>query len=94
LMKENPPYAADKDMHEKLKKIGIERDKDFDPNKIDPAIRKGIDEAPARVWMKFLAGPYGMKAPNGWLNLTNIARFGADYQTRAYVACMGLGAEL
>jgi hypothetical protein len=94
LMKETPPYAPDKDMLEKLKRIGVEPGKDFDPNKLDPGIRKGIDEAPARVWMKFFTGPYGMKAANGWLNMVNIARFGTDYQTRAYVAYMGLGAGI
>jgi len=36
--------------------------------------------------MKFFVGPYGMKPPNGWINMVNIARFGTDYQTRAYVA--------
>jgi hypothetical protein len=35
-----------------------------------------------------------MKALNGWLNMVNIARFGSDYQTRAYVAYMGLGAGI
>jgi hypothetical protein len=94
LMKENQPYPADKDMLEKLKKIGVEPGKDFDPNKLDPAIRKGIDEAPARVWMKFFVGPYSMKAPNGWINILNLARYGTDYQTRAYVAYMGLGAGI
>jgi hypothetical protein len=49
LIKENPHYAADKDMLEKLKRIGVDRGKDFDLSKLDPATRKGIDEAPARV---------------------------------------------
>ena len=49
LMKENPPCAADKEMLEKLKKIGVEPGKDFDPAKLDPGIRKGIDDAPARI---------------------------------------------
>jgi len=95
LLIEDPPHAAvDKDMLEKLKKIGVEPGKDFDPNKLDPAIRKGIKEAPARVWMNFFVGPYGTKAANGWLNMVNIAKFGTDYQTRAYVAYMGLGAGI
>jgi hypothetical protein len=94
LMKENPPYPADKEMLERLKKIGVEPGKDFDAGKLDPAIRKGIDEAPALVWMKFFVGPYGMKPPNGWVNMVDIARFGTDYQTRAYVAYMGLGAGI
>lgn len=35
LMKENPPC---KDMLEKLKRIGVEPGKGFDPSKLDPAI--------------------------------------------------------
>jgi hypothetical protein len=27
---------------------------------------------------------------NGWINVLNIARFGTDYQTRAFVAYFGL----
>jgi hypothetical protein len=36
LMKENPPYAADKDMLEKLKKIGVEPGKDSIPRSSIP----------------------------------------------------------
>jgi hypothetical protein len=94
LLKENPPYAADKEMLAKLKKVGVEPGKDFDPGKLDPGIRKGLIQVPARVWMNFFIGPYGMKAQNGWINMVNIARFGTDYQTRAYVSYMGLGAGI
>jgi hypothetical protein len=92
LMKDNPPYPGDTAQIDRLKKLGIEPGKEFDPSKINPAVRKGINDAPAEVWKKFATGPYGMTAPNGWINMLNIARFGSDYQTRAYVAYMGLGA--
>ena len=94
LLQDNPPYAADTPMLEKLKKIGVEPGKNFDPRTLAPGFRKGINDVPARVWMRFFTGPYGMKAKNGWLNMVNIARFGTDYQTRAYVAYMGLGAGI
>ena len=92
LMKDNPSYASDTGMIEKLKKLGVEPGKEFDPTKIDPRVLKGINDAPAEVWMKLATGPYGMKPPNGWINMLNIAEYGSDYQTRAYVAYMGLGA--
>jgi hypothetical protein len=92
LLKENPPYAADTGMIEKLKKLGIEPGKELDVSKLDPMVLKGINAAPAEVWKKFATGPYDMKPANGWINMLNIARFGADYQTRAYIAYMGLGA--
>jgi hypothetical protein len=92
LLKENPPYAADTDMIEKLEKLGVEPGKEFDPSKLDPKVLKGINDAPAEVWMKLATGAYDMKAPNGWINMLNIAKFGTDYQTRTYLAYMGLGA--
>jgi hypothetical protein len=35
-----------------------------------------------------------MKNVNGWVNLTNLGRYGTDYETRAGVAFVGLGADL
>ncbi len=94
LLKDNPPYPDDSKMIERLKKLGIEPGKEFDPSKLDPAVRKGINKAPFEVWKQFASGPYSMDLPNGWGNMLNIGRFGKDYSTRAYVAYMGLGAGL
>ena len=91
-MKDNPPYPADTRMLELLKRIGVEPGKDFDPSKLDPGIRKGINEAPFMVWHKFATGPFETIGPNGWSNMLNIGRFGTDYQTRAFVAYFGLAA--
>jgi hypothetical protein len=35
-----------------------------------------------------------MKNVNGWMNLLNLGRYGTDYNTRAGVAYMGLGADM
>jgi hypothetical protein len=94
LLKENPPYPDDTEALDKLKRIGIEPGKDFDPSKVSPAVLDGMNRAPAEVWMKLATGPYTMNPTNGWLNMLNLARFGKDYQTRAYTAYMGLGAGL
>jgi hypothetical protein len=94
LLKDNPPYPADTAMIARLKKLGIEPGKEFDPGKLDPAVRKAINAAPAEIWNKFATGPYDMKTVNGWINMLNIARFGTDYVTRAYVAYMGIGAGI
>ena len=40
----------------------------------------------------FAVGPYDMVAPNGWINMLNLGRFGTDYNTRAFIAYTGLGA--
>lgn len=92
LLKDNPPYPADKDAVEKLKKIGIIPGKGFDPSKLDAATLEGINKAPGEVWLKLAAGPFSMKTVNGWLNMLNLGRYGTDYNTRAFVAFAGLGA--
>ena len=57
LLKDNPPYPTDTGMLDKLKKFGIEPGKEFDTSKLDPAIVKGLNAAPAEVWLKFQAAP-------------------------------------
>ncbi len=94
LLKENPPYPEDSTMLRRLKLIGVEPGKEFDPTKLSPAVRKGINKAPFEVWKIFASDPYTMDLPNGWGNMLNIGKFGKDYATRAYVAYMGLGAGL
>ncbi len=92
LLNDNPPYPEDTKMIERLKRIGVEAGKPFDPSKLDPAVRKGINEAPFMVWHKFATGPFETMGPNGWGTILNIGRFGTDYATRAFVAYFGLGA--
>jgi hypothetical protein len=92
LLKDNPPYPGDTTALEKLKKIGIEPGKDFDPAKLDPDVRKGMNKAPAEVWKKLAEGPYEAKGVNGWLLMVNLGRYGTDYTTRALIAWLGLGA--
>jgi hypothetical protein len=92
LMKDNPPYPADAPMLEKLKKFGIEPGRDFDTGKLDPAIIKGLNKAPAEVWLKLQTAPFEAPTVNGWLNPLNLGRYGTDYSTRALIAWFGLGA--
>ncbi len=89
---DNPPYAEDATMIARLRKLGVEPGKLFDPTRLDPDILKGINKAPWEVWKQFAIGPYDMEAPNGWINMLNLGRYGSDYNTRAFVAYMGLGA--
>ncbi len=92
LLAENPPQPGDERMIAALKKLGVEPGKPFDSSKVDPAILAGINKAPADVNMQFQIGPYGMKAANGWINMLNLGAYGTDYQTRAFIANVGLGA--
>ena len=45
-MKVNPPSAEDGWALDKLKLLGVEPGKPFDPSRIDEQLRKGIGEAP------------------------------------------------
>jgi hypothetical protein len=92
VLEDNPPYPGDTRMIELLKKLGVEPGKPFDAAKLDPSVLKGINAAPFEVYKLFDAGPYTMKTVNGWINMLNIGAYRTDYQTRAYVAFMGLGA--
>jgi hypothetical protein len=92
VLADNPPYFADTRMIKLLKKLGVEPGKPFDATKLDAGSLKGINLVPFQVYRLFDAGPYTMKTANGWINMLNLGAYGTDYQTRAYVAFMGLGA--
>ena len=92
LLKDNPPYPADGPALEKLARLGIEPGKDIDIWSLDPAIAKGLNRVPATVWQKFQQGPYVAPNVNGWVNIPDVGRYGTDYETRALIAWLGLGA--
>jgi hypothetical protein len=91
-LKDNPPYAADEKMVKKLKALGIEPGKDFDPSKVSPAVAQGMNKAATKVFNMLGTAQYEMKGVNGWLIPMNLGRYGTDYETRAFIAYMGLGA--
>lgn len=93
-MKDNPPYAADGQALEKLKKLGIEPGKDFDISKIDPAIGRGLRRAVKEAPIKLAESITKMKNVNGWIRPPDLGRYGTDYDTRAGMAMAGLGADL
>ena len=93
-MKDNPPYAEDGPALEKLKKLGIEPGKPFDISKVDPKIAEGLNKAVKEVQIKMAEEITKLKNVNGWINMTNLGRYGTDYNTRAGVAYMGLGADM
>lgn len=92
LMVDNPPYPADGPALAKMKRLGIEPGKDFDITKVDPKIARGLNRATKEAWNKLAAGPLEMKGTNGWVNFLGLGQFGTDYNTRAAIAILGLGA--
>ena len=95
LMKTNPPAAADAPMLEKMKAIGLEPGKDFDPSKLGAFDKEVIKTVPKLAQVKIME--YFKKAAepvNGWTYLTkNIGVYGTDYIQRALVTAIGLGAN-
>jgi hypothetical protein len=79
-------------MIRKLKGLGIEPGKDFDADKVSPLVARRMNEAVAKVFGLLGTAQYDMKGPNGWLLPLDLGNYGTDYQTRAFVAYMGLGA--
>ena len=95
LMKTNPPAAADAAMVEKMKAIGLEPGKDFDPSKLGAFDKEAIKTVPKVAQVKIME--YFKKAAepvNGWTFITkNIGEYGTDYIQRALVTAIGLGAN-
>jgi len=95
LMKTNPPSAADAPMVEKMRAIGLEPGKDFDPSKLGAFDKEVIKTVPKLAQVKIME--YFKKAAepvNGWMYITkNIGVYGTDYIQRALVTAIGLGAN-
>ena len=73
LMKTNPPANADAPMVEKMKTIGIEPGKDFNPSKLGAFDKEAIKAVPKLAQVKIME--YFKKAAepvNGWMYLTHI----------------------
>src|SRR5260370_18104596 len=69
LMKLHPPHAIDQPMLARLRRIGIEPGKSFDPP--DAAIREALDRAAAETMslMQAQRGAFGRRV-NGWPTTT------------------------
>jgi hypothetical protein len=96
LLKVNPPHITDEPMVAQLKKIGIEPGKNFDIEKVSPAIRNGLSNVPeeAQRLMTWKI-PTLARVANGWsMNTDTMGVYGNYYLKRAIVTQLGLGANL
>jgi hypothetical protein len=96
LLKVNPPHLTDEPIIAQMKNIGIEVGKSFDFEKLDPAVRKALESAPAeaQALMKWKM-PTLARVTNGWLmNTDTMGVYGNYYLKRAIVTQVGLGANL
>jgi hypothetical protein len=95
LLKLQPPHLTDQATVARLKRIGIEPGKSFDFDKLDPAVKKGLENAPedGQLLMKWKIATIARVA-NGWsMNTDTMGVYGDYYLKRAIVAQLGLGAN-
>jgi hypothetical protein len=96
LLKLHPPHITDQPIIARLKRIGFEAGKSFDLDKADPAVQKGLADAPEAA-QKLMAWkvPTLARIANGWsMNTDTMGVYGNYYLKRAIVTQLGLGANL
>lgn len=95
LMKENPPAAEDAPIVAKMEKIGIVAGQEFDIKKLSPSVISVLAKAPLMALNKLVEHEKNAGSEvNGWLFSTETGHYGTDYTQRAFVAAIGLGANL
>ena len=96
ILKSQPPHLTDEPIIAQMRRIGIERGKTIEIDKLDPAIRAGLETAPKdalnlMAWkVRSLA-----RVVNGWsMNTDTMGVYGNYYLKRAIITQLGLGANL
>jgi hypothetical protein len=96
LMRANPPAVNDDPMLDRLAWLGIVPGEPFDlarlPATVADAVESGVAAARARLRGADLAS-FG-KTVNGWQILSDVGRYGTNYELRAAAALRGTGAKL
>ncbi|MHA3786937.1 DUF1254 domain-containing protein [Flavobacterium hauense] len=96
LMADNPPTAADAPAMKKFAKIGVGPGLKFSLASFTPEEQEAIKKVPEEIFAAMdQESKKGASLVNGWkLMPDNVADYGTDYQTRAFIAYYGLGANL
>jgi hypothetical protein len=96
LLKLHPPHSTDQPIIAQMKRIGIEPGKTFDFDKLDPAVKRGLESVPedAQQLMTWKLATLA-RVVNGWsMNTDTMGVYGNYYLKRAIVSQIGLGANL
>ena len=93
LLAANPPHSGDEPMMARLAAIGLRPGQPFRTETFNPEGARALEEG-VQTAMRRLTNAEGARGParNGWTSLSG-GRYGADYNTRALVARIGLGAN-
>lgn len=96
LLKANPPHSTDQPILARMKRIGFDVGQPFDFSKLDPAVMKAIEAAPAEAQrlMQWKLATLA-RVVNYWsMNTDTMGVYGNYYLKRAVIAQVGLGANL
>ncbi len=95
LMTKDPPSGQDKDVLDRMGRIGLVPGKPFDPRKLPPKVAASLGSAPsdARQELEAEARSAPVKE-SGWRVVTRTGDWGTDYPLRALVAAVALGSNL
>ncbi len=96
ILKLQPTHITDQPILAQMKRIGIERGKSFDFDKLDPTVKAALETAPEEA-AKLMAWKVRSLAriENGWsMNTDTMGVYGNYYLKRAIVTQLGLGANL
>lgn len=95
LLGENPPFEADAEMVEKIAKINVGAGLKFDSSIFGESADEIWKELSAEITKKVTEGSAQFMTENGcWSYMGSpIAEFGTEYDYRALIAIMGLGAN-
>lgn len=96
LLRINPPHVTDEPIIARMRRIGFEPGKSFDPARESQQVRQALNDAP-RAAQKLMGWKMATLArvANGWsMNTDTMGVYGNYYLKRAIVAQVGLGANL
>lgn len=96
LLAENPPPAEDSLLLNRISQLGIGLGKKFDLSVFDAETQQKLKDIPALVHekLRMALGKMG-SLENGWnVTRTGIGSYGTQYEKRALIALIGLGANL
>ncbi len=94
LLKNNPPHELDWNMVQQLKQIGIIPGEDFEFSKLSVNTQKDLKRAVGEA-QKMIAEKRAAETVNGWkIAREMIGNYGSSYLQRAYIALVGLGANV
>ncbi|HEY8271395.1 MAG TPA: DUF1254 domain-containing protein [Pseudobdellovibrionaceae bacterium] len=96
LMKENAPSSEDQVMLESLEKIGVTPGHTVDFASLPSEVKSSLDQAVLEGYIRVeeLARYIPGRVMNGWVSGLEVGNYGTNYDARAAMARMGLGANL